>query len=136
MSPDERELTFWNWRAFAACRDQDPELFFPAATDGPAYEAQVAAAKSVCRRCPVRVACLRDALQRVPHGIAGGLTESERRAVRPATVLPPPRWRALLLEGRSHPEVARLCGVSVRTVERWAAQLRRDHGRPCGGGAG
>ncbi|WP_352232062.1 helix-turn-helix domain-containing protein [Actinomycetospora sp. NBRC 106375] len=50
--------------------------------------------------------------------------------------MPPPRWRALLLEGRSHPEVARLCGVSVRTVERWAAQLRRDHGHRCGGGAG
>jgi S-DNA-T family DNA segregation ATPase FtsK/SpoIIIE len=36
----------------------------------------------VCARCPVRSECLTDALSRIPHGIAGGLTADERRALR------------------------------------------------------
>jgi WhiB family redox-sensing transcriptional regulator len=43
---------------------------------------QIAEAKAVCRRCPVRPDCLTDALERIPNGIAGGLTEDERRALR------------------------------------------------------
>jgi WhiB family redox-sensing transcriptional regulator len=67
------------WRARAACRDTDPELFFPAAAPGtPAHDRQAAPAKKVCRRCPVRDACLTEALRSIPHGIAGGLTEHER----------------------------------------------------------
>ncbi len=48
------------WRMNAACRGVDPELFFPAAEGGPARDAQVAAAKAVCARCPVRRECLAD----------------------------------------------------------------------------
>ena len=71
------------WRERAACRDvDDPELFFPAAESGPARDAQVAAAKAVCARCPVRAECLTEALARIPYGIAGGLTEHERRRLR------------------------------------------------------
>jgi hypothetical protein len=102
---------------------------------GPAYQAQVMAAKAVCRRCPVRSSCLAEALRRMPYGIAGGLTEQERRHLRPATGLGAPRWRALLEAGRPHPEVARLFGVSVRTVERWASRLRRDQQTGAEGGA-
>ena len=50
------------WRERAACRSVDPELFFPAAEAGPVYAAQVAAAKRVCAGCPVRAACLAEAL--------------------------------------------------------------------------
>jgi WhiB family redox-sensing transcriptional regulator len=50
-----------DWRHKAECRTEDPELFFPAGTSGPAL-AQIAEAKTVCRRCPVRQACLEWAL--------------------------------------------------------------------------
>ena len=61
------------------------KLFFPTAEPGPGYRAQVAEAKAVCRRCPVRADCLAEALARIPYGIAGGLTEHQRRRLRTAT---------------------------------------------------
>ncbi len=70
------------WRDRAACRDVDPERFFPTAEDGPDRHAQVTAAKAVCARCPVRAECLAEALARIPYGVAGGLTEHERRQLR------------------------------------------------------
>ena len=74
------------WRTRAACRSVDPEVFFPTAEVGPMYDAQVAVAKAVCTRCPVRVECLNEALVRIPEGIAGGLTPEERRRLRRAEV--------------------------------------------------
>ncbi len=59
------------WRRGAACLDEPLDLFFPTAAAGALYDAQVAAAKAVCRRCPVVAACLSDALARAPYGIAG-----------------------------------------------------------------
>src|SRR4029079_15282896 len=50
-----------DWRDEAACRDTDPDLFFPVGSTGPAVE-QIAAAKLVCRRCDVQGACLEFAL--------------------------------------------------------------------------
>jgi Transcription factor WhiB len=58
------------------------KLFFPVARTGPVHDAQVAAAKAVCARCSVAAACLTEALDRIPDGIAGGLTAVERRALR------------------------------------------------------
>lgn len=67
-----------NWRVSASCRSVDPELFFPVGVTGPAVE-QVAAAKRVCARCPVREECLGYALVApVVHGVLGGLTAEER----------------------------------------------------------
>ena len=67
-----------DWRHRAACRDEDPELFFPAGTDGPAL-AQVEQAKAVCRGCPVTGECLRWALATgQDYGIWGGAPEGER----------------------------------------------------------
>jgi hypothetical protein len=139
------------WRGRAACRGVDPELFFPAAERGPVRAVQVAAAKAVCAGCPVRAECLAEALARIPYGIAGGLTENERRRLRthngrgralagrdelPAEAAealadgPGRGWtarqraavgRVLLAAGCPTPQVARACGVSERTVERWAA---------------
>jgi hypothetical protein len=71
-----------DWRHRAACRGVNPELFHPVATAGAVFEAQVAAAKAVCARCPVVAECLASALATLPHGIAGGLTEQERRVHR------------------------------------------------------
>lgn len=69
------------WQAFAACRDVDAEMFFPAGTSGPAL-VQIAEAKAVCARCPVRDICLEWSLTTLEYGVAAGLTEDERRAVR------------------------------------------------------
>src|SRR5690242_11565775 len=61
------------WRSDAACREMSGELFFPTATKGPGYDAQVAAAKAVCAGCRVRSNSLDEALIRIPEGMAGGL---------------------------------------------------------------
>src|SRR5258708_1911805 len=73
-----------NWRRRAACRDEDPELFFPVGHSGPAL-IQVEQAKSVCRRCSATEACLRWALESGQDaGVWGGMSEVERRAVKRA----------------------------------------------------
>ncbi|MEU5893311.1 WhiB family transcriptional regulator [Streptomyces sp. NPDC047461] len=71
-----------SWRERAACRDVDPDLFFPIGTAGLTL-VQIDEAKAVCARCPVRERCLRWALDvGQVEGIWGGTTESERRATR------------------------------------------------------
>lgn len=75
-----------DWRARAACRDEDPELFFPIGNSGPALP-QIAAAKRVCDSCPVRDACLDWAMESgEDFGVWGGLTEDERRDLRCQTL--------------------------------------------------
>ncbi|WP_311202682.1 WhiB family transcriptional regulator [Actinophytocola gossypii] len=72
---------FDDWRQDAACRDDDPELFFPISEVGPGAR-QTAQAKAVCARCPVRTQCLEYALDNgLSHGIFGGMTESDRRTL-------------------------------------------------------
>jgi WhiB family transcriptional regulator, redox-sensing transcriptional regulator len=67
-----------DWRADAACRDADPELFFPDG-DTRSARAQVKTAKLICRGCPVSATCLNWALDSGQEaGIWGGLTEGER----------------------------------------------------------
>jgi WhiB family redox-sensing transcriptional regulator len=71
-----------DWRHRAACRDEDPELFSPIGTSGPAI-LQVEQAKAVCRRCRVTEECLRWALETGQDaGVWGGLSEDERRALK------------------------------------------------------
>lgn len=71
-----------NWVHDARCREEDPELFFPVGSTGPAAE-QVATAKGVCIACTVRGACLEWALTTgQDSGIWGGQSEEERRAIR------------------------------------------------------
>lgn len=68
-----------DWRHRAACRNEDPELFFPTGTSGPAL-LQIAEAKTVCRRCPVNAECLNWALcSGQDAGVWGGMSEDERR---------------------------------------------------------
>lgn len=70
------------WQARAACLDEDPDLFFPAGTTGPALE-QAERAKAVCRRCEVCTQCLDWALETNQEaGVWGGTSEDERRALR------------------------------------------------------
>ena len=71
-----------DWRHHAVCRDEDPELFFPIGTSGPAL-LQVEQAKAVCRRCSVTDECLQWALESGQDaGVWGGMSEEERRAVK------------------------------------------------------
>ncbi|MGI8686457.1 MAG: WhiB family transcriptional regulator [Acidimicrobiales bacterium] len=63
-----------SWRLRGACRGVDPDVFYPV-SDEVAEEA-----KSICRACPVREACLEYALaNRERDGVWGGATERERR---------------------------------------------------------
>ncbi|MET7652589.1 MULTISPECIES: WhiB family transcriptional regulator [unclassified Streptomyces] len=66
------------WLRSAACVGEDPELFFPVGTTGPALR-DVAAAKRVCGRCPVSTECLSYALAiGQTSGVWGGTGEQER----------------------------------------------------------
>lgn len=81
-----REAGDGDWLADprVACREQDPELFFPAGHEGPSV-LQAAAAKQVCASCPLRRQCLEYALAggvTTDYGIWGGTTEDERRELR------------------------------------------------------
>ena len=71
-----------NWLERAACRDVDPEIFFPTGV-GVLTARQVVRAKAVCQRCPVRAECLRWAqFHASGDGVWGGLDAEERRELR------------------------------------------------------
>lgn len=75
------------WRQDAACRDIDPNLFFPIGVTGDAIE-QIATAKEICSACPVRLECLDFAItSNQEFGVWGGTSEDERRMLRR-------QWRA------------------------------------------
>ena len=70
------------WRTAAACRTEDPDLFFPNGETGPNL-VQAEEAKAVCRTCPVMEACLQWALSSGQQaGVWGGTTEKERKSLR------------------------------------------------------
>lgn len=79
---EETMSSAYDWRAKAACRDKDPELFFPVGNTGAAYQ-QIEEAKAVCRTCKATDACLKCALDtNQDYGVWGGLSEDERRALK------------------------------------------------------
>lgn len=70
------------WQGKAACRGPHSSVFFPP----PHFERKEEKlqreerAKAICCTCPVQKPCLDYALRiREPHGIWGGLNESERK---------------------------------------------------------
>jgi len=78
------------WMSRGACRDEDPELFFPITAVGPAL-AQVSSAKAIGGRCPVQANCLSYALVTgQDDGIWGGTTREERWPTRHARRGPAP----------------------------------------------
>ncbi len=75
-------LTITDWREIAACRDSEPNLFFPIGTTGPAID-QIEIAKTICIDCSVREECLNYALATNQEaGVWGGYAEDERRRLR------------------------------------------------------
>lgn len=111
-----------DWRQHAACGAMDltgkplyhPELFFPPGNAGPSL-LQIEEAKTVCNGCSVVDACLDWALRNTDHGVAGGLSEDERRALKRRTA-------------RHRPEVQQ--PVRPATPE----GLWEQHARPLGQG--
>jgi WhiB family redox-sensing transcriptional regulator len=80
----DEQLDSREWLGRAACKGPLAEAFYPP----PQFErkeerlARERRAKSVCADCAVRRECLDYALRiREPHGIWGGRTEAERRAI-------------------------------------------------------
>ncbi|MFJ7305631.1 WhiB family transcriptional regulator [Streptomyces sp. NPDC099088] len=85
------------WSERGKCHTVNPDdLFVPGVAQNHA--------KTVCYGCPVRTECLTYALdQRIEHGVWGGMTERERRALlrRRPTVR---SWKGLLDSARSEHE--------------------------------
>jgi WhiB family redox-sensing transcriptional regulator len=68
-----------HWSQLAACKDEDPELFFPVdPRRNKQYTAQVEVAKAVCRGCPVSQECFLFAMEHKAEGIWGGTTDDDR----------------------------------------------------------
>lgn len=72
----------WDWQLKAACRGEDPNIFFhPEGERGAARAARDAAAKAICASCPVIRQCAEHALAvREPYGVWGSLTEDDRES--------------------------------------------------------
>ncbi len=70
------------WQVRASCRGPQAAVFFPPSHFERKDEKQEreVRAKEICRTCPVRRPCLDYAVGiHEPHGIWGGLNESERK---------------------------------------------------------
>lgn len=87
---------FESWSARAACRNYDPEMFFPPGNTGIA-RLLADEAKAVCHGCPVMGACKAWAMANpsmTQFGIWGGATEDERFAERRKLMRSRPRTGA------------------------------------------
>ena len=71
-----------DWREQAACKDDPtPDLWFVP----PGDRHGIAAAKAICRRCPVAAECLAEAMANPSIvGVWGGTTENQRAKLRAA----------------------------------------------------
>ena len=69
------------WRDLAACRDLDPNLFFPGVADFRLGRR----AKAVCSKCLVSAACLAEAIALGETGVWGGTTDTDRKRMRRRT---------------------------------------------------
>jgi len=75
-------LTVTDWRELSACRDSDPDIFFPVGTTGPAVD-MIERATAICEACTVAEECLLYALETNQEaGVWGGLPEDDRRRYR------------------------------------------------------
>lgn len=71
-----------DWRDESACLTEDPEMFFPPKGRNDLIQKAI----GVCNGCPVRNQCLEFELENSgyesDHGVFGGTTEKERKALR------------------------------------------------------
>jgi WhiB family redox-sensing transcriptional regulator len=105
-------------------------LFFP--PDGASAEP----ARLICAQCPAREPCLDYALRNgIVHGIWGGMTERERRALhtRHLRAARRERDRAILAAwaaGYTAKAIARVFGLSSKSVRRVLSRATDMAGRP------
>lgn len=104
-------------QAQAACRDQPSDLWFPVRGDNGGK------AKAFCRRCPVRVACLTNAVARNEEfGVWGGAGEPARRGLRRAWLAGGDEWAKAVavhfdaLDAGRPLVVAQAQGLKTKTV--------------------
>jgi WhiB family redox-sensing transcriptional regulator len=127
---------FTNWRDDVACRDADPDLFFPIGTTGTALR-QIDEAKRICRVCPAQIQCLAWALDNgVTDGVWGGTTPDERRAIRSRS-----RRKTARKEDdndtSNHPAEHGEHGIRAQAAQSKATQIFRNAGTgPDAGGTG
>lgn len=71
------------WAKHAACKDADPDVFFPERDDGSyAVAAKIKEAKHICSTCPVESECLAVSLmKREKSGVWGGASWPERKSL-------------------------------------------------------
>ena len=104
------------WRYRAACRGAELEVFFPGRGQSAEH------ARQICASCPVSELCLDYALRHgIVHGIWGGLTERDRRALRSRHVSASRRKRdeAILAAGAagySQTAIGRAFGLARTSV--------------------
>jgi WhiB family redox-sensing transcriptional regulator len=77
------------WKEDAACRTKDPAIFFPDGhsggrprSDGTQIKMTIhyGPALTICEDCPVKLHCLKFALEtNERHGVWGGMTPNQRR---------------------------------------------------------
>jgi WhiB family transcriptional regulator, redox-sensing transcriptional regulator len=138
-----------DWRYWAACRDEDPDWFFPTAAEGTyLYQREVQRAKDVCRVCPVIDDCLREAVSQGRHGVWGGTDEPLRRWLRkprPGAPKPSPppapapalsrrcdtlntaaQARQAIREGMSVHQAAAHFEVTLDTARRWRRNALKE----------
>lgn len=138
LQPPPPEPDSGHWRRRGLCAQIDVgDLFFPEKGNSNAP------AKRICGRCGVRARCLEAALAHDErYGVWGGLGEKERRPLHQARnaarrasargpVWTPQELRVgadqaaqLIVQGVAHGRIARRLGVTVRSVQRWAAKIR------------
>ena len=87
MKKHQRDLSDGEWQEHGACREVDPELWFPGKGE-PTRDAV-----KICGGCEVKVECLEYALSHRQdigrHGVWGGTTERQRRRI----------WATQVVEG-------------------------------------
>lgn len=126
------------WKAKAACRGMDPELFYPERGDWVAVEN----ARAICATCNVTAECLDYALGMAEGlGIWGGYSERQRRQMKrkrarearaEGVVTSVDRTQVcvkLATKGLSDTAIAERLGVSPRTVSRMLASKQADEFR-------
>ena len=115
---DPRKVVPTPWMDDAACKGKT-EMFYPERGE------DIAAAKAICRACPVRIDCLDHAMtHREVVGVWGGLSAQERRRVRRVRA----RARQETPEPYQRPAAASTKGCG--TDARYRAHLRRGE-TPC-----